>query len=102
MRPIPISVREVGENLELDLHQYKLIVFAEDQPEYIPLPALLIHYDDFGEAITKWQLTWRERLHMLFKGEFFFSQLTFNKPLQPIKPVCKLSEARRNEVPHAD
>ncbi len=93
MRPIPINVREVGENLGLDIHQYRLIVFAEEQPEYISLPALRI-YGHYGECITKWQLTWRERLHMLFRGEFFFLQLTFNQPLQPIKPICKLSEAR--------
>lgn len=36
------------------------IIFAKDQPEYLPLPAL--------------------------------RQLTFNQPLQPIRPIVELSD----------
>lgn len=60
---------------------YSQVVFAKDQPEYIPLPA------NFNgvEVETKWRLTWRERLSVLFRGSIYLSLLTFGKPLQPIR-----------------
>lgn len=39
------------------------VVFAKDQPEYMPLPAMKIPNDPQGLIITKWQLprkNWRE------------------------------------------
>jgi len=56
------------------------IVFAKDQPQYLPLPADIT---DDGIAITCWTLTWRERLIILFTGRIWLKQMTFNKPLQP-------------------
>lgn len=59
------------------------IVFAKDQPEYRPLP--VIRCDD-GTVISRWRLTWWERLTVLCRGSFYFRQLTFNGPLQPQLP----------------
>ena len=56
------------------------IVFAKDQPEYNPLPAFR---DEKGEVITCWNLTFRERLRVLFSGKIWLSLLSFNKPLTP-------------------
>lgn len=58
------------------------ITYAEDQPEYIPLPAL--RFPD-GLVVTRWNLSWKERLHILFGGNIFLGLLTFNNPLQPIQ-----------------
>lgn len=33
------------------------VVFAKDQPEYIPLPAMKVPNDPQGLIITKWQLS---------------------------------------------
>lgn len=33
------------------------VVFAKDQPEYIPLPAMKVPNDPQGIIITKWQLS---------------------------------------------
>lgn len=33
------------------------VVFAKDQPEYMPLPAMKIPNDPQGLIITKWQLS---------------------------------------------
>lgn len=55
-------------------------VFAKDQPEYMPLPAFV---DENGVAVTCWRPTWRERLRILFTGQIWVGQLTFNNPLQP-------------------
>ena len=54
--------------------------FAENQPPYIPLPA---YKGEDGEVISCWQLTWRERLQVLWSGLIWSRILTFNKPLQP-------------------
>lgn len=55
------------------------VVFAEDQPEYQPLPA----YKDSGangEVITCWKLSFRERLRILFKGEMWLCLLSSANP----------------------
>lgn len=59
------------------------VVFAKDQPEYQPLPA---HRAPDGTVTTCWSLSWRERLRVLVTGRIYFSQLTFNAPLQPQLP----------------
>jgi len=56
------------------------VVFAQDQPEYQPLPAFR---QDDGHIVCCWRLTWRERWAVLFKGVIWHSVLTFNNPLQP-------------------
>ena len=58
------------------------VVFAKDQPEYLPLPA---HRDDDGVVITQWSVSWRERLFILFGHKVKLRMLTFNKPLTPVK-----------------
>lgn len=65
------------------------IVFAENQPEYNPLPAL--RFGD-GCVVTRWQLTWRERLQVLLGRGIFLSLLTFNQPLQPMKLGTKFED----------
>lgn len=60
------------------------VTFAEDQPEYLPLPALRA---PDGRVVTCWGLTWRERLSVLLRGRLYIMVLTFNQPLQPILPA---------------
>jgi len=57
------------------------VTYAENQPEYRPLPAL--KFED-GEIITCWKPSIRERLKILFSGRIWLGVLTFNKPLQPL------------------
>jgi len=56
--------------------------FAEDQPEYLPLPCFK---NAKGEIIICWRLSFKERLKALLFGKVWQEVLTFNKPLQPIK-----------------
>ncbi len=58
------------------------VVYAKDQPEYIPLPA---YRTDDGLVVTRWRLSWLERLRVLVSGSVWLSILTYNKPLQPVK-----------------
>lgn len=73
-----------------ETHQMKLVEFpeqtvviAKDQPEYLPLPAHRFAGDPQGRIACCWQLTWRERLGILFSGKLWHQVLTFNQPLQP-------------------
>lgn len=58
------------------------VMFAKDQPEYLPLPAFK-NESPQGEVITCWSLSFKERLRVLFKGEIWLSLMSFNKPLTP-------------------
>jgi len=72
------------------------IVFAENQPEYIPLPAFK-NDSPQGEVITCWNLSFKERLRVLFFGEIWMSLLSFNRPLTPIFLTTKKTDLL-NEV----
>lgn len=56
-------------------------VYAKDQPEYQPLPA---HRSADGTVLTRWKLSWRERLSVLLRGDLYLFVSTYNKPLQPL------------------
>jgi hypothetical protein len=58
------------------------VVYAKDQPAYQPLPA---YRAEDGTVLTRWKLSWRERLAVLFTGNLYIWLLTFNQPLQPIQ-----------------
>lgn len=58
------------------------ITYAENQPEYLPLPALKM---DDGEIVTCWKPSIKEKLKIVFKGKIWLNVLTFNKPLQPLR-----------------
>ena len=59
------------------------VTFAENQPEYLPLPA---HKTEDGQVISCWQLSLSERIKILFNGKVWLRILTFNEKLQPLKP----------------
>lgn len=65
------------------------IVFGADQPEYLPLPALRM---PDGEVITCWELDAAEIESIVKNKCFYLSQLSFNQPLQPIRPMANLED----------
>lgn len=60
------------------------VVYAKDQPQYIPLPALCLD-DESRAVLSRWRLSIRERLRVLWHGGIYLHVLTFGHPLQPIK-----------------
>ena len=54
-------------------------VWAENQPEYEPLPA----YTHDHTTISCWGLSWRERFKVLFTGRVWLRLMNFGKPLTP-------------------
>lgn len=70
------------------------VVFAKNQPEYLPLPA---HVDLSTSSMVVtccWQLTWRERIALLLTGKLWHQVLTFGKPLQP-----QMLHAKKPDMP---
>ena len=61
-------------------------IYAENQPEYIPLP---VAKTESGMVTSCWEFTWKERIAILFGAKLFWSQMTFNKPLQPVNPTIQ-------------
>ena len=59
------------------------ITYAENQPEYIPLPALKLKGKE-GEVVSCWKLSFLERLRVVMTGKFFLQVLTLNKPAQQL------------------
>ena len=57
------------------------VVYAKDQPGYLPLPAFRT---EEGEVVSCWGLSFVERVKVLLTGRVWLSVLTFNKPLQPL------------------
>ncbi len=70
---VPISFRE------------QTVILAEDQYEYLNLPA----YTDETHVISCWGMSWSERLRILFTGKLWLRQLTFGNPLQPQLPTTE-------------
>lgn len=64
------------------LPENELAIYAKDQPEYVPLP---MWKGPDGLRVSRWQLTWKERLQVLLGGSLWLSVLTFERPLQPVK-----------------
>ena len=77
--------------------KHQNIVFAKDQPEYQPLPALRLDTPQ-GEVISCWKLSFKERLQVLVFGRVWVSLMMFNKPLTP----SFLSVKRKDVFSHTD
>lgn len=71
------------------------VVFAKDQPQYLQLPA---YVDSDGDVVTRWKLTWRERLRVALLGEVYLSIMTFNHPLQPVRLEVKPPELVETKI----
>jgi hypothetical protein len=58
------------------------VVFAEHQPEYVPLPA---YKEADGRITTRWSLSVIERIEVLLDGRMWLQVSTFNHPRQPAR-----------------
>ena len=79
----------------------RFIVFAKDQPPYLPLPALV---DLQGTVVTEWELT-EEELHCLMVGGrvrlwMLYTGVTDDPPrpltpirLEVIEPECGMRDS---------
>lgn len=65
-----------------DLKSFE-VVFAKDQPEYLPLAAVRSSYPD-GKVLSRWPLSREQRDAIADGADIYLELLTFNRPLQPI------------------
>lgn len=69
--------------VEPSIHEgAKLVTFAKDQPQYIPLPASV---DAHGVVMTEWEPTEEELDRLLSGGRIRLWVHTFGNPLQPVR-----------------
>lgn len=59
------------------------VVYAKDQPEYIPLPAIRFPAQE-GLVVTRWTFTSEERDAIYDGADLYLATWTFNQPLQPL------------------
>lgn len=76
--------------------ELKETLFAQGQPEYINLPAIL-DGSPKGMVTTRWRLTWRERFHLFLRGDLWLQMLTFRNPLHPVKLTTKVPKLGGND-----
>lgn len=62
------------------------VVYAADQPEYIPLRSLRAN-GRMGAVISRWTLTPEQRKAVTEGADLFLELSTFGAPLQPIRLV---------------
>lgn len=74
MRPTDITEPPAGSGC-------RKVVYAKDQPQYQPLPALAY---STGEVFSLWELTENERRAILDGARIELWQYPFGRPLQPI------------------
>lgn len=70
------------------------IIFAENQKEYLPLPAYLGINEPTGTVITCWKLSLSELIKVIFTRNIYLSVMTFSKPLQPLKMGTSFKEVK--------
>lgn len=76
------------------------VVFAKDQPQYRPLPALIKPGPE-GEVVSCWGLSFRERIRVLFTGRIWVSLWSFmdiSGNLNPLTP-SRLTTVKQEMIP---
>lgn len=66
------------------------VVYAESQPEYLPLPAMQLQ-DEGGTVITCWELSDEELAEVVKNKKVYLSIMTFKQPLQPVSLQTSLA-----------
>lgn len=77
--------------------KHQNIIYAKDQPEYLPLPALKLEGKE-GHVITCWKMSFIERIKVLLFGRVWLSLMSFNKLLTP----SYMSVNRKDVYSHTD
>lgn len=65
------------------------VVYAENQPEYNPLPAFKA---ENGTIVTCWELTNEDFERIVETRRIYLSVMTFNNPLQPVYLTTDVDE----------
>lgn len=66
---------------------------AKDQKDYLTLPAFV--GDDY--VLSRWRLSWRDRVRVVFGGSLYLWIHTGGNPLQPLHPTFDKPSASKGE-----
>lgn len=66
--------------------EWREIVYAKDQPQYIPLRTLVSDGPE-RKVISRWTLTEEQRKAILDGADIFLELSTYSQPLQPIRMI---------------
>lgn len=72
-----------ADTVHKDLKGYE-VVYAKDQPEYLPLATIRSNYRD-GAVLSRWPLTREQRKAVANGADIYLELLTFGHTLHPIK-----------------
>lgn len=86
MQPVDLEIED-----RAFLPPHDVVVYAKDQPEYLPLPVAKLHGDE-GRVISRWRLTDEERAQIAAGADLYLEVLTFHQPLQPLLPTVGLRD----------
>ena len=78
MKPIAVSPSKPVEGTS--------VVYGADQPEYLPLPAWRRDH----RVITRWRLSWRERIAAVLGRSLYMSPVD-DRPLSSARCPCNLT-----------
>lgn len=62
------------------------VVLAKDQPQYLDMPVHINRHPPI-QVTSCWKLSFLEKWKFLFTGRLWLSQMTFGRPVQPIRPA---------------
>ena len=76
--------------------KHQNIVFAKDQPEYQPLPALRID-SPTGEVVSCWRLSFKERIKVLVFARMLFVHFCKHNSVD-VAQIAKLVKKHRTSI----
>ena len=77
--------------------KHQNVIFAENQPEYTPLPALRFDTKE-GEVVSCWKLSFKELVMIIFTRRVWLSVMAFGLPIAP----CFIAVDRKEVYSHPD
>lgn len=78
------SIKPVLPNSTYAKNEVVELTIAKDQPPYKPLHVARVNYcDGTISMISRYQLTWKERIRLFIYGFIWCEQLTFGQPRSP-------------------
>lgn len=66
--------------------EHREVVYAKDQPEYIPLRTLVSAGTD-RKVLSRWTFTDKQRQAIANGADIYLELSTFGRPLQPIRMI---------------
>jgi hypothetical protein len=82
-------------------HNLPEVVYAKDQPEYQPLPAVNIEVGVLRYVLTRWRVeSFRDWLRLLFGGSVYVQQLQINRGdgFPPLTPMLVSTDPPKDDA----